>query len=489
MNNYPLDCLQFPDLSLFSQATVLVVGDVMFDRYWHGVTTRISPEAPVPVVRVEEVIERPGGAANVALGIATLGAKVHLLGLVGQDEAAHTLRVLLENAQVQSHLITVPDISTVIKLRILSHNQQMIRLDNEPLYDHFAMGESQALFQAHFDSLLASGDIGAVIFSDYGKGTLHHIQTLIQKARAYRIPVLVDPKSNDFSIYRGATWITPNFKEFEAVAGKSKTELDIVAKGRALMQAHDFQNLVITRSEQGISIISTEGEATHLPALAREVHDVTGAGDTVSAVLGIALAIGMDLIQAAILGNRAASIVVGKLGTATVTLEELEVACGRSELLPVGVLSEEELVAAIRLSKARGERIVFTNGCFDILHLGHVKYLEQAKSLGDRVIVGVNTDASVVRLKGPKRPINVLENRMAVLAGLKSVDWVVPFGEETPERLIQRLSPHILVKGGDYTRVEEIAGAAHVISQGGQVQILDFQEGCSTTRTIEAILA
>lgn len=486
MNIYPID---YFDFSLFKQARVLVVGDVMVDRYWHGTTSRISPEAPVPIVRVDGIIERPGGAANVALGVASLGAKVHLLGLVGEDEAAEILQNLLTQTNIHNHVIASPHMTTIVKLRILSHNQQMIRLDKEPHYDHFTHPQTQGLLKRRFDSLLSSGTIDAVILSDYGKGTLHHIQELIQKAKQCSIPVLVDPKSNDFSIYRGATLITPNLREFEAVVGKSHTEMDMVHKAQTLIRAHDVQNLVITRSEQGMSVIPTIGDATHLAALAREVHDVTGAGDTVSAVLGIALALKIDLITAAILGNQAASIVVGKLGTATVSLEELERACGNQDALPLGILSEEDLVKCVLSSKARGERIVFTNGCFDILHLGHVKYLEQAKSLGDRVIVAVNTDASVSKLKGPKRPIHRLENRMGVLAALKSVDWVVSFDEETPLRLIQRLSPEVLVKGGDYHCVENIVGATHVIKSGGEVKILNFEEGCSTTRTIESILA
>jgi len=483
MNIYP------SDFDNFSKASVLVVGDVMLDCYWHGATSRISPEAPVPVVHVNTEIERPGGAANVALGIAALGAKVHLLGIVGPDKAGNTVRDLLEKAHVHAHLSIAHSIATITKLRVLSHNQQMIRLDNEPGFHSLAANEVQRELQEVFEQLLASGTIGAVVLSDYGKGTLEAPFKLIEKAKAYHIPVLVDPKSTDFSIYKGATLITPNLKEFEAVVGKTQCETDRVQKAQALIKKHQINTVVITRSEQGMSVISEDGEAIQLPALAREVHDVTGAGDTVAAVLGIGLAAGMDVVKAAMLGNRAAGLVVGKLGTATVSLAELELAFGAEQSLTLGVLTEELLLENLSLAKARGERIVFTNGCFDILHAGHVMYLEQAKRLGDRLIVGVNTDASVSALKGPKRPVHTLENRMAVLAGLKSVDWVVPFAESTPERLITRLSPCALVKGGDYVSPESIAGAAHVRSYGGTVQILGLLEGCSTTRTIEAILA
>ncbi len=477
------------DFAFFSDATVLVVGDVMLDCYWHGATSRISPEAPIPIVHLKSEVERPGGAANVALGIAALGTKVHLLGIVGQDKAGHTLKHLLENAKVHSHLSFSNDVSTITKLRVLSHSQQMIRLDKEPDSTFLSGHAVQTELQAVYDHLLASGTIGAVVISDYGKGTLEAPFRLIEKARSYGIPVLVDPKSNDFSIYRGATLITPNLKEFEAVVGKAQTEAEMVHKAKNLISDHDIHTLVITRSEQGMLVVSEDGEVANLPALAQEVHDVTGAGDTVAAVLGIGLAVEMDVVKAATLSNRAAGLVVGKLGAATVTLDELECAFGAEQALTLGVLTEDVLIENIKLSKARGERIVFTNGCFDILHAGHVMYLEQAKELGDRVIIGVNTDASVSALKGPKRPINTLEKRMRVLAGLKSVDWVVPFSESTPERLIKRISPHVLVKGGDYASPESIVGAHHVLSYGGQVKILGLEEGCSTTGTIEAITA
>lgn len=477
------------DFSAFSQKTILVVGDVMLDRYWHGSTSRISPEAPVPVVQLNRIVERPGGAANVALGVAALGAKVHLIGITGQDEAAHTLQGLLDEVNVKHDLLGSEHLSTITKLRILSHGQQMIRLDNESECEHFAEESIQKMLQANMDALLSSENIDAVILSDYGKGTLKHARVLIEKIRQHNIPVLVDPKSKDFSLYSGATLITPNLKEFEAVVGKTTTEAMMVEKAKALIHDHDIAALVITRSEQGMSVISLTGEVAHLRALARDIHDVTGAGDTVAAVLGLALAMRLDLIKAATLANRAAGIVVGKIGTASVSLQELKIALGEAESLSLGVLSEEALIADLRISKARGERIVFTNGCFDILHSGHVMYLEQAKRLGDRVIVAVNTDLSVSALKGPKRPINSLENRMAVLAGLKAVDWVVPFAESTPERLIKRLSPHVLVKGGDYTKIEDIVGADHVIAHGGTVQILGLQPGCSTTRIVETILS
>jgi D-beta-D-heptose 7-phosphate kinase/D-beta-D-heptose 1-phosphate adenosyltransferase len=326
-----------------------------------------------------------------------------------------------------------------------------------------------------------------VILSDYAKGTLSDPAELIRLARMMNIPVIVDPKSQDFSVYHGASIITPNLKEFEAVVGPCQTIDILVQKAQDLLNQYDMGAILITRSEHGLSIILANGEVAHIPSIVRAVHDVTGAGDTVVAVLSVALAAGMDLVNSATLGNIAAGIAVGKLGAATVSLEELEWELGEKEVLPTGVMTEEALVAAVKACKAKGERIVFTNGCFDILHAGHVMYLEQAKRLGDRVIVAVNDSASVSRLKGPTRPINTLADRMSVLAGLRSVDWVVPFSEDTPERIIKHIAPNVLVKGGDYNDLLALPGAQFVLSQGGEVKLLGLKEGCSTTRVIEAI--
>lgn len=465
----------------FTNVRVLVLGDVMLDQYWHGGTSRISPEAPVPVVQVHHLDERPGGAANVALGIAALGAEPYLLGIVGDDEAGKTLENLLTKYAVKHQLTKTQTLPTITKLRIISRNQQMIRLDREKAFPPIL----DAVLTEHYDRTLNAVDV--VILSDYGKGTLFNTFEWIAKARTKDIAVIVDPKSQDFSIYRGASVITPNLKEFEAVVGPCQTVEILVEKAHHLLVKYQIGALVVTRSEQGISVITNDGRATHIPAVARAVHDVTGAGDTVVAVLAVALASGLDLVEAATLGNLAAGIVVGKLGADTVSVEELSLALNQKPILSLGVMDEEALLAAIRISKNNGERIVFTNGCFDILHAGHVMYLEQAKQLGDRVVVAVNSNDSVSRLKGPERPINSLDDRMAVLAGLKAVDWVIPFSEDTPERIIRRISPHVLVKGGDYQEVQALPGAQYVLSQGGEVKLLGLKEGVSTTRVIGTI--
>jgi D-beta-D-heptose 7-phosphate kinase/D-beta-D-heptose 1-phosphate adenosyltransferase len=469
--------IEIPD---FSKTRVLVVGDLMLDRYWHGGTSRISPEAPVPVVNVRSVEERPGGAGNVALNIADLGGAVELIGMIGRDEPGKSLRSGLTERRVICRLIEAKQHATVTKLRIISRQQQLIRLDFE---DGFAQADHSKLKQAYRKALDAAD---VVILSDYGKGTLVDVPELIQTARALGKPVLIDPKGSDFSRYRGASLITPNQAEFEAVAGVSGSDAEMIEKGRQLVKKLGLEGLLITRSEKGMLLLKAGQEPVQIPARAREVYDVTGAGDTVIAVLGAGMAAGLSLPDAVALSNLAASIVVGKLGTATATVDELQNAMLEHAPLKRGVLAADELKQTLARARVAGERIVMTNGCFDILHAGHVAYLQQARELGDRLVVAVNSDASVKKLKGKDRPVNALPQRMAVLAALGCVDWVVAFGEDTPAKLIEQLSPDVLVKGGDY-RPEDIAGAKHVLAKGGEVKVLQFIDGCSTSRIIENI--
>jgi len=464
----------------FEQARVLVVGDVMLDRYWHGVTSRISPEAPVPVVHVGESEERAGGAANVALNIAALGVQTRLLGVTGNDEAAALLEALLSGAGIDCQLQKIADTATVTKLRIISRHQQLIRLDFE---DGFDAIDSDTLM-AHYRQGLEHCDV--VVLSDYGKGTLANVEHLIAAARAAGKPVLIDPKAQDFSRYRGATLITPNMAEFELVAGHCADEQALMDKSAVLLAQHDLEALLVTRGEHGMTLLRRGEPEFHLPTQAREVFDVTGAGDTVISVLAAALAAGETLPSATALANLAAGIVVGKLGTASVSVPELRRTVLMGQDAGFGEMNHEQLQIAVADARSHGERIVMTNGCFDILHAGHVLYLNQARRLGERLIVAVNDDASVKRLKGKGRPINPLERRMTVLAALESVDWVVPFSENTPQQLICDIKPDLLVKGGDY-RPEDIAGYDCVRQAGGDVVVLDFAEGCSTSELIETI--
>ena len=469
--------IRLPD---FTSGRVLVIGDLMLDRYWHGGTSRISPEAPVPVVTIDQIEQRPGGAGNVALNIAALNGRVDLLGLVGKDEPAATLQGILKDAEVGCHFIELEGRKTITKLRVMSRHQQLIRLDFD---DAFSSDDGEKVVQA-FEQLVANCDV--VVLSDYGKGTLRAMPALIKIARAAGKKVLVDPKGKDFSAYRNASLITPNQSEFEAVVGKCETEADFLDKGGKLLEELNLDALVVTRSEKGMVLFQRGEEPFIQPTRAREVYDVTGAGDTVIATLATSMAADCNLIEATQLANLAAGIVVGIMGTATATIKGIQAEMLRHTPLKRGVTTEAELLESIQKAKAAGERIVMTNGCFDILHAGHVAYLAQAAELGDRLIVAVNSDDSVKRLKGEDRPINSLMQRMAVLSALESVDWVVDFGEDTPARLIQQCLPDVLVKGGDY-RVEDIAGSEAVLGNGGDVRILKFVDGCSTTAVINAI--
>ncbi len=469
------------DIPDFTKANVLVIGDLMLDRYWHGDTSRISPEAPVPVVLVNGAEERAGGAGNVALNIAALGAATQVLGYTGADDAAQSLQAILQSAGIECLFEQLDAGKTITKLRVLSRHQQLIRLDFE-----------DGFYDAAHDKLLARASKAmagarAVVLSDYGKGTLRQVPQLIAAARMQKLPVLVDPKGTDFEPYRNATLITPNMHEFEAVVGRCSNDAQIVEKGMALIEKINLEALLVTRSEKGMTLLRRGAAPLHLPTHAREVFDVTGAGDTVIATLAAALAAGVPLDEATTLANFAAGVVVGKLGTATVSPEELHYAMREETPLQRGVIAEELLVKLAEQAKLQGQTVVMTNGCFDILHPGHVTYLQQARKLGDRLIVAVNDDASVQRLKGKDRPINTLAHRMAVLAALECVDWVVPFGEDTPERLICKVLPKILVKGGDY-KPEQVAGGKCVIEKGGQVKILNFVEGHSTSDIIKNIL-
>lgn len=468
------------DIPAFSQAKVLVVGDIMLDRYWQGPTGRISPEAPVPVVKINQHDDRPGGAANVALNIASLGGQVSLVGMTGDDEANNALEQQLSGLAINCHFIKQSEAPTITKLRVMSRNQQLIRLDFE---DSFAEIDKSAL-EDKVTELVSSHDV--LLVSDYNKGTLSDVEKLIDIARRANVKVLVDPKGSEFTRYQHASILTPNMSEFEQVVGPCNSENMLVEKGQALLESLDLEALLVTRSENGMTLLRKNMDEFHLPTQAKEVYDVTGAGDTVIATLALAIAAEAEYTQASALANIAAGIVVGKLGTSTVSEAELlnELSTGQESGL--GVVSAEQLSIAKNIAKARGETIVMTNGCFDILHAGHVSYLENAKKLGDRLIVAVNSDDSVKRLKGDGRPVNPLERRMAVLAGLAAVDWVVDFSNDTPQELIANILPDILVKGGDY-KVEEIAGGQEVIAAGGEVKVLNFEEGISTTEIINTI--
>jgi D-beta-D-heptose 7-phosphate kinase/D-beta-D-heptose 1-phosphate adenosyltransferase len=468
--------ISIPD---FSRASVIVVGDVMLDRYFFGGTSRISPEAPVPVVHVRHSEDRAGGAANVAVNLARLGVRTTLLGIVGQDDEAAALQASLEEADVACHFTQVAGWPTITKTRVQSRGQQLIRLDREE-----ATTEGSSSLTDELKKHLKNAS--AVVLSDYGKGGLNDIAAMIDACRAADVPVFVDPKGADFSKYRGATLVTPNQGEFETVAGESATDEVLVQRAREMLDELDLSALLVTRSEKGMLLIDGNDEPEFLSTRALEVYDVTGAGDTVIAVLAASLATGESLKAAAQLSNLAAGLVVGKIGVASVTPSELRVALHRRGQGGRGMVSEDGLLPLVAEARQRNERIIMTNGCFDVLHAGHVAYLEEAKSLGDRLIVAINDDDSVRRLKGDPRPVNELQDRMAVLAGLAAVDWVVAFSEDTPERVIGAVLPDVLVKGGDY-RPDEIAGSKNVLKSGGEVRVLAFRDGQSSSRIIDKL--
>ena len=467
---------------------LLVVGDVMMDKYIWGEVGRISPEAPVPVVRALHQSQQPGGAANVAMNLARLGAQVVLAGFGGGDENEAALCACVEAEGIRPVLVTSEGYPTVTKLRILGGRQQMLRLDSERLGDRPA---------EHYERLVKAvlaelpGCHGLVL-SDYAKGVLtaEVCHGLIEAAREAGIPVLVDPKSADFSRYRGANAICPNMGELDAATrltlGPNQLGLDeLLVAAEGMVPAFGLDFLVATLSEKGIALVRAESRVV-FPAVARQVFDVSGAGDTVIAVLALSLASGLLPETAIQLANIAAGIVVGKVGTVPVEKHELLDALSPEFALDAAekVVSREDLVRRVASWKANGERVSFTNGCFDLLHIGHITVLEQARRTGDRLIVAINSDASVCRLKGPTRPIVGEGERARVLAALACVDAVVVFDEATPLELIVAVRPDVLVKGGDY-EVSTIVGASEVQSWGGQVRIVPTVEGHSTTRLIE----
>ena len=469
--------LPLPDYTL---SQVVIAGDIMLDRYWYGTTSRISPESPVPIVHVDGSEDRAGGAGNVAMNVAALGGRTALLGYVGADNAGRRLRELLEAQGCEVALQDLPNHITITRHRVISHQQQLIRLD----FEQQPTVLPTTGLRDKLNNLLANA--GVLLLSDYAKGTMSNPQPLINSARAREIPIVVDTKHQDFLAYRGATVLTLNLRKFFHAVGECPDEATIITRGQNILKDLDLRALLLIRGEEGVTLLRRDKSPLYLPTNAREVFDTTGAGDSVVAVLATAIAAGQSIEQAAWLASIAAGIVGGKVGTATVSYAELEIELGVQTTIPHGVVSEIQLLKLVHMARRRGERLVMTNGCFDLIHPGHVACIERASRLGDRLIVAVNSDDSVRRLKGTQRPVNPLAHRMAVLAALRAVDWVVDFPEDTPERLICAVRPDILVKGGDY-HPDEIAGAACVRANGGDVRIVPVFENYSTTRIIDKL--
>lgn len=468
---------------------VLVAGDLMLDEYIWGRTERISPEAPVQVVDVVRDDLRLGGAGNVVNNLLSLGCRVEVVSAIGDDGDGRLLQTMLTEATVGTGgVIQVPGRTTSRKTRILASNQQMMRVDRESR-DPVPPEVEQELI-ARLRTL--AGDCQVILISDYLKGVLTNglLAEIIAVGKEQGIPVVVDPKGNDYRKYRGATLLTPNRKEAQTASGiLIRDEMSLTAAGRLLRDTLELEALVLTRSEEGMSLFVADGTELHLPTQAREVFDVSGAGDTVLALLGVGLGCGLLLEQAAHVANVAAGIVVSKVGTSTVSSREILAAVGTHFTEGDSkVKSGAELASVLTVERQRGKRIVFTNGCFDLLHAGHVKYLQKARTLGDILVLGLNSDASIRRLKGEKRPLIGQQERADLLAALKCIDYVVIFDEDTPLQLIETLRPDILAKGGDYTP-DGVVGKELVEEYGGRVEIISFVDGKSTTNVIETILA
>lgn len=467
--------------------TALVIGDLMLDRYLIGEVERISPEAPVPVVLLKQENERAGGAANVAANLSLLGIRTTMAGIIGDDAEGRALLDMLRELNIDSAIVTSQQRPTVTKTRILGGHQQMMRLDKESRLA-FTESENNALHEQISQAIAQKPDV--IILSDYAKGVLSDAlcQAVIAQAKALGIPVLVDPKGRDYTKYQGATALTPNKKETSEACGIDAMDTDRLLQAAADLRDHlGLKFLAVTRGEEGISLLE-QNETIHIPAAAKQVFDVSGAGDTVIATLAAGLVHGLSHRQAFELANIAAGIVVGKVGTVPVNREELlaELISQDSVEQADKICELETLLGRVRQWRQQKKRIVFTNGCFDLLHAGHVTYLEAARKTGDKLILGLNTDRSVSALKGPSRPVIHEADRARVLAALEAVDAVILFDEDTPLQLIDAIRPDVIVKGSDYSE-DQVVGGKEVKSWGGKVALIDIVPGRSTSNIIEKL--
>ena len=466
--------------------TVAVIGDIIMDRYIWGDVTRISPEAPVPVVKVKRTTANLGGAGNVAMNLKGLGCTPILVGTRGEDPNGAVLMDILNRESLEHHILTIPDHITTTKTRIIGQRQQVVRLDEES--SNYIIPVLHAQLMKHIKSICSTVD--AVIISDYGKGlmTENITKEIIKHCCAKKMPVFVDPKGVSWERYSNATCITPNTSELYLTAPYDmQDESDLEKQTTKLMQKLALEYLLVTRGAQGMTLFAKNASPTRIPAKAKEVFDVSGAGDTVIATITATFAAGLTMQEAAEIANKAASVVVGKIGTQPIEAIELrQIATGESLLERKKIVTRQVALSKISSWRNMGKKIVFTNGCFDILHVGHIKLLNTAAKEGDKLIVGLNSDASVKQLKGDKRPVVHEAQRAILLAGIKGVDLVVLFGEETPMDLIQQFEPDVLVKGGDY-QPETVVGYEAVVKNGGRVVIVPLVDGVSTSSFIQSV--
>jgi D-beta-D-heptose 7-phosphate kinase / D-beta-D-heptose 1-phosphate adenosyltransferase len=469
----------------FADARVLVLGDVMLDRYVSGTASRLSPEAPIPVLRPTASRATLGGAANVALNVATLGGQVALVGVIGDDPAGNEVTRLMAASGIAPHLVVATGRPTTAKTRFMVGVHQLLRLDEETT-GAIAPATAADLLR-HFADALRTADV--VILSDYAKGAMTDavLHGALTQANAAGRTVIADPKRESFAAYRGATILTPNEHEVRrATEIEAADDADADRAGRRALDDTGGEAVLVTRSAKGLTLVRRDQPALHLPTRAREVADVSGAGDTLVAALAVALGAGAALPEAAMLANITAGISVGKQGTATVGREELLGVLHLEDLVATDrkVATWDEAIARTAAWRAQGQRVGFANGCFDLIHPGHVRLLTEARARCDRLVVALNTDASVKRLKGPSRPLQTETARATVMASLAPVDLVVLFDQDTPFELIQALRPDVLVKGADYS-VDQVVGADLVQGWGGTVLLVELQQGHSTTGTIK----
>ncbi len=473
----------------FSNTTVLCVGDVMLDRFVYGQVERISPESPIPILKMNRDFTVLGGAGNVARNISSLGGKVIFVGITGKDAAGEILKKHLDELpNAKANLFSEANRQTIQKTRFIAQGQQLLRVDEETPNPCLDSTEQQILDYCK----KALSECQVIILSDYSKGIFSEnlCRSIIGLAKG-KVPIVVDPKGRHYQHYKGATILTPNLKELSEVTGQSlKTQAQVIEAGNTLKNELAIDSLLITQGSQGMTLLENNKDAKQIPAVAREVYDVSGAGDTVVATLAVALANGISLSDACRLANTAAGIVVGKVGTATLNAEELEASFNHHTTVHTEqkVLTVPRAIECLKEWRRQGLKVGFTNGCFDLLHLGHLHILQESAAACDKLIIGLNSDVSVKSLKGDSRPIQNEETRSQVLAALGMVDTVIIFDEETPYNLISQLLPDVLIKGADYT-IDRVVGADIVQSKGGEVLLVDLKEGHSTTKTVSKMVA
>lgn len=483
MSSAPTDIDPFLEaIESFDQARILCVGDIMLDRFMYGEVSRISPEAPIPVFRFNREDTMLGGAGNVVRNLLSLGAHTSFIGVIGDDDVGRQLMQLIsEYERLEPYILTEKSRQSTQKLRYIAAQQQLLRADHEQATSLKPETVEQLVSVA--EGAIPEAD--AIILSDYGKGmiNLETAQKLIAIAKQHNVPVFVDPKSRQFSDYAGAFLLSPNYKEFSEACALEKMSDEEAAL--EVMTQNSIEHLMVTRGKDGISLFSS-AEATHIPAQAREVFDVSGAGDTVIATLALAYVRGLHIGDAARIANSAAGIVVGKLGTATVYRTDLKTALHTQEMREGSrkIYSRESVAEQVRTWQKQGLKVGFTNGCFDVVHAGHIQILEDAKAQCDRLVLGLNSDDSVRRLKGESRPVNHEMDRAMLLAAISAVDAVSIFREDTPLELLELIRPDVLMKGQDYTK-DQVVGGELVESYGGEIVLLPLKKGYSTTATIE----